>query len=347
MPSLPRAAAAIAEVDRWIRLHFLGFSFMWPLLGAASANPWLDWATLGRLFAVTFCFHVSGILLNDAVDLPVDRQNPARWRDPLVRGTLRRWQAVVIALAMIPLAMSMAVGRGEGAPAWLALAFAGMAAYNLWGKKCPVPPITDAAQGVAWGALTVWGALVAAPQVPQLGVILAVYAVLYLLLINGVHGGMRDLTSDLASGSRTTAIFLGIRPRPDGGIAVPRRAWAFCMAVQGAMAVLSLAPLASKQPGSSSTGLLASGLALVLLAGLNLRLMAAVLQPDQPSWGAVFRFHLVSLLLPLMVPFVGYADVRVLIVLAVMFFAPLILMRRTPAVVRWLATLGRSAARVS
>ena len=128
---------------------------------------------------------------------------------------------------------------------------------------------------------------------------------------------------------------------------MPRRAWVFCMAVQGALVALSLALLASGLPHSSRTGLLASGLALVLLAGVNLWLMAVVLQPDQPSWGAVFRFHLVSLLLPLMVPFVGYADVRVLVVLAVMFFAPLILMQRTPAVVRWLATLGRGEARVS
>src|SRR4029077_10201067 len=42
------------------------------------------------------------------------------------------------------------------------------------------------------------------------------YGATFIFLINGVHGGLRDLVNDLRCGMATTASFLGARPRPDG-----------------------------------------------------------------------------------------------------------------------------------
>src|SRR5262245_47683820 len=97
-----RIQSAIVEVDRWVRIHFVGFSALWPILGAASVKPNLDRSDLAVLLTVTACFHIFGTLLNDAVDLPVDRHQPSRARDPLVRGVLSPVQAVAIAGAMVP-----------------------------------------------------------------------------------------------------------------------------------------------------------------------------------------------------------------------------------------------------
>src|SRR4029077_14145933 len=44
------------------------------------------------------------------------------------------------------------------------------------------------------------------------------YGATFIFLINGVHGGLRDLVNDLRCGMATTASFLGARPRPDGQV---------------------------------------------------------------------------------------------------------------------------------
>jgi 4-hydroxybenzoate polyprenyltransferase len=53
---------------------------------------------LSALLDVTLCFHVYTYTLNDVVDLWVNRINPARRQDLLVRGVLTPRQVLLIAL---------------------------------------------------------------------------------------------------------------------------------------------------------------------------------------------------------------------------------------------------------
>ena len=117
-----------------------------------------------------------------------------------------------------------------------------MAAYNLWGKRCPVPPLTDLVQGIAWGSLAIYAAYVlGAAPVPMTWMV-AAYAVGYTLFMNGVHGGLRDLVNDVGRGARTTAIFLGARPAPDGGDPhVPKAVAVFASSVLGSLVAINAA----------------------------------------------------------------------------------------------------------
>lgn len=335
------------DVERFTRIHFMGFSAMWPILGAISVARGDAVAVLPGLLAITLCFHVYAAVLNDVVDLEVDRTQPLRAGHPLVRGALSPRTALVIALVQIPLAFGLLHWLwGPNGPATLALAaaFAGMAVYDLWGKRCPVPPLTDAAQGFAWAALALLGALVAPGALNALTVVVCAYAVGYLLLINGVHGGLRDLANDLAWGRRTTALFLGIRPGEGGGAIIPRRARWFCFAVQAALVLLFFAPLVRNDPSFGGATWLAAWVLAAILAAVSILLMGAVLRPDGPDWEMAFRLHLAVLLWPLVFLFAAYAGGLVGAGLVLIFFLPIVFLRWARLMLRraWEGALGRS-----
>src|SRR6185295_6389335 len=79
------------------------------------------------------------------------------------------------------------------------------------------PPATDMIQGLGWGTLALMGALVGGGRLSWLAVLAAAHGAGFLFLINGVHGGLRDLGNDLACGMKTTAIYYGAQPLPGGG----------------------------------------------------------------------------------------------------------------------------------
>jgi 4-hydroxybenzoate polyprenyltransferase len=298
------------ELDRLVRVHFVFFCTLWALLGASTVRRNLGAGQIAALLAVGLCFHVYSMVLNDVLDLPVDRTQPARQNDPLVRGSIRPWQALVIALAPIPLTipLTMWLGGGAGAYAALAAAFGLMAVYNAWGKSCPVPPLTDAAQGLSWGCLGLYGALALGGRPNVLTWVVLIYGTGFMLHINGIHGGLRDFDNDLASGARTTAIFLGARRGPDGRMHVPLGVAVFTYATFAGLAATVLLPLLRNDFGYSPAVKAAMLAAAGALCVVNLVLLRTVLRPDHRLWNAVFRVQCFTVLVALPVVFVPYVS---------------------------------------
>lgn len=300
--------SAWLDLDRFLRLHFIGFATVWCLLGAWSVVDELTLRSAAAALAVAVCFHVYAYVLNDVVDLPVDRTHPDRQQDPLVRGAVRPATALGIALAQIPLGFGLLWLTGASPLAWQALAgaFALMAVYDVWGKRCPVPPLTDLAQGLAWGAMAYVGAGLTTRPPVMLTHVLFAYAAAHILLINGIHGGLRDLANDLQAGRVSTAAFLGARPLP-GGIRTGRRVLWFTLSTQALLVGLLLGPLYAGAFGYVATPRAA---AIVLATGLSLLMFALayrVARPELSGWGTAMRVHLfliplslLALLLPLL-----------------------------------------------
>jgi 4-hydroxybenzoate polyprenyltransferase len=96
-----------------------------------------------------------------------------------------------------------------------------MTAYNLFGKRCALPMLSDAMQGLVWGTLAVYGAFVAAGYINALTLVAASFGFGFLFLVNGVHGGLRDLENDVAIGCTTTVSFAG-RISPTAMLYVPK-----------------------------------------------------------------------------------------------------------------------------
>jgi len=228
-----------------VRVWALNFTLLLPLVGAAGAQGELPLGLAALLACVALAFHVFAYVLNDVADLWVDRSEPLRADSPLVRGILQRRQAIWLALVQPPLAFGVALLGGAAAAelCMLALAFAAMAGYDLYGKRCAWPLVTDVLQALGWCALLLMGALWHGPlESPALGWLTA-YVFIYVLLANGFHGALRDLANDFAQGARTTAIWLGARPGAGDALTIPGRLLAYALALQVGQLLCVLAVL--------------------------------------------------------------------------------------------------------
>ena len=291
------AGRCLQEVDRFVRLHFWGFTFFLTLLGLVSVDGNPSLGQMALVMGVGMLFHNFAYVLNDVVDLRIDRTQEARRLDPLVRGAVSPRTALVFALLQVPAAFGLS--RWGGAPieadVCLAVGFVLMTIYDVWGKKCVVPPLTDFAQGLAWACLVLYGALVGAGRVGLLTVVVAASATGFISLINGIHGGLRDLDNDLRQGSRTTAIFFGSRPRPEGAtVSVSLKL--FATAVQALLIALAAGPLVVSGAFYDDAPAVGWIVFQTMLQAVNAVFLWRVFRTGSPSWGRDFRIHIFLLL---------------------------------------------------
>nr|MBC8492783.1 UbiA prenyltransferase family protein [Chloroflexota bacterium] len=266
---------ALRRFIRFSRFSALSLSAVLPLLGAATMSPRLAGYQILGLIGVATAFHGFAYALNDVIDLAVDRTESLRAEWPLVQGTVRPWQMLAFALLQVPLALALTIWLGGNSRAYATLgaSFALMTVYNLWGKCSPFPPLTDAAQGLAWGTLALYGAAVVPGRPTELMGVVFAFVVVFIVMANGVHGSLRDLANDLNCGVRSTAIMLGARPQDAMGQVIPRRLRFYTLTLQAVLFAITLLPLAcnwfSYKPLSWSvtTG------TILILAMLSMRLL--------------------------------------------------------------------------
>lgn len=321
---LVRAGMRLGALDRFVRLHFVGFTSMWALLGAFSSDAGVGAPRVLALTALGVSFHLFGGVFNDLVDLPIDRTQPLRSGDALITGSVTVTAAVWLVVIQVPVMVGIVfLLGGVNALGWLGLALGAMTVYNLFGKRCKWPWVTDAAQGLAWFSLPYVGATLAAGPNAATPLI-ALMGFVYIMLVNGIHGGLRDLENDRLHGASTMALWLGIRPLQDGTISVPRRAWVYCFGVLGVVCAISLALVWSGGHRMEVRWLVTLAVAATDL--VLLRSMVRVLRPGGEAWATVLRLHVALLLAPLLIAVLVTLPVRAAIYVLVTFGAPLLLL---------------------
>lgn len=336
-----------ADFWHFFRISALGATATLPLLGAASTDPRLPLRRAAGLLGVAVCFHAFVYIHNDLCDLELDRGQPLRAAYPLVRGAISPGAALAVALACVPAAFALHelfVREPQRArkPEILALggAFGLLAAYNRWGKRCQLPPLTDALQGLGWAAL-IWYGAAAVGQPGRFSAALALYELLLIMLVNGVHGGLRDLAGDTAFGARTTARLLGARA--DGGALQVTPALAgYAAALQAAMlGVLGRAVAANLADHTPAQRAWAAAGAILPAAGLSVLLAAARRGAGATDLGML---HLILILsAPVAVAAPGTAPGLRAALLAA-HLLPLLINRMTyDALLGLVAALGRAA----
>ena len=124
------------------------------------------------------------------------------------------------------------------------LAFIFIGIYNIWGKRIQLTPLTDISQGIGWGLLVIYGAIVTASVVNWLSAILTMYIVFYVCFITGVQASIRDLETDSAFGANSTAILFGSQFSENQGVKIPRPFALYALVIQVAMFALAvIAPI--------------------------------------------------------------------------------------------------------
>lgn len=320
----------LALAYRLVRFPAIGFTILVVVLGAASASPLLGGAQLFGLVVVSAAFHVFAYVLNDLIDLPLDRSEPLRRDYPLVNGTILTGTAKFIAAVQVPVAFAatLILGGGAAAIGALSAAFVLMAAYDVWGKRMPFPPLADALQGVAWGALAMCGTYLAGSGTTPLTWALVTFVFVYILLINGFHGPLRDLENDFSSGARTTAIYLGARPTSGGAIVVPSVVHVYALILQLALTVIVLLPpiLGWLDERVASLTLTFAGSLLLSAACFAVLVRAGRSREDRRSMYLAGALHLVLSLGLVVVLFLLYVGAGARLVLLAAYVLPVFAM---------------------
>jgi 4-hydroxybenzoate polyprenyltransferase len=194
-----------------IRFGAFGFSALLPLLGALSTNHQLSIIQLILLLLVSLSFHSYAYMLNDIIDLPLDKTQVQRAHFPLVRGVVKPSHAFIYAMLQLPMCIILTtiLSGNIYSYAFLGTSFILMSIYDILGKKISCPPITDAAQGSSWGCLLLYGATISSFHATHLTIVLVAYVIVFTLIVNGCQGGIRDLRNDIKAGVKTTAIYFG------------------------------------------------------------------------------------------------------------------------------------------
>jgi 4-hydroxybenzoate polyprenyltransferase len=340
VPTVRRTREVVLAVDQFVRLHLLFFTVVWPLLGAAASVRAISVRELSVLLGVAGCFHIFAYVLNDVIDLPIDRTHADRQRDLLVRGAVRPWQALMIALVQPFCAalLTMILGTASTANVTLLTGFACIFVYNLWGKRCPFPPLTDAIQGFGWASLTIYAAQALGTPANPLTWMVAAYAVGFTIFINGVHGGLRDLANDFAADARTTAIYFGARPGSDDdrSVHVPTPFAAYASGVLVVLVALNGVLMLRNDFGYGRFAWTMTAVAVGAINVYAVWLQRLVLYPRGSAADVAWRLQMYLMFLALPIAFVARAPVVVSIILAALNGMALLLWPSTAIVFRWI-----------
>jgi 4-hydroxybenzoate polyprenyltransferase len=358
---LRRACRGAIFADRLVRTTYFGLTTTHLLLGAALAAAGISPERLALLVLLAACFHVHIFLMNDVIDLEVDATAPRRANHPLVLGLrgegVSRRSALAIAWLAALLSALLCAALRASPGAWLALgaAFGLIGVYNVYGKHCPVPPVTDAIQGLGWWGLVWFGALAIAPrislaEIADRGLPLFAFSMGFTVLITGIHGGLRDLVNDAAHGRTNTALFLGALPSAPGAGASDTavRSSPAVAAYAGAVLVLMFWPcvafLGDPAHFRSEGTRLWTGVAVALVFAANCALSWRVVKPREPRRDAWMSAHSVVLLSPPLVLYLPSALLppRLAWLVAGLFVVPLCFQSRFAQ--RLLARLDREDA---
>lgn len=309
----------------FLRISTLGFTLLLPLLGAASTRRVLPFPQNAFLIAVAFAFHVFAYVLNDVMDLWLDRTEPLRADSLLVRSEVDRRRALWLAWLQVPIAFALAsyASASRAALVSLGLAFLALTIYDVYGKRCPWPLLTDAVQALGWCALALFGALFEVSVLWIETVWLIAYVFVYVIMVNAIHGSLRDIANDFARGARTTAIWMGARPGANGQIHLSPTLIVYGIVLQGALVGFAL--LALDAVGYRSSAILP---VLTIVASSALLPASFAFRRDRRRLLAFGAWHIVATLSVLPFLYLPVLNVSGIVTLLAVFLLPCIAMFR-------------------
>ncbi|MCP4604454.1 MAG: UbiA family prenyltransferase [Proteobacteria bacterium] len=270
------------------RFSLFSFSVILPLLGAATVSFQLTGYQILTLVGVTFAFHSFAYVLNDIIDLPIDKHTPSRADYPLVRGQIHSKQALFFVLLQPLWAFALTIWQGGKFWACMVLgaSFLFMSIYNLRGKRSSFPPLTDFAQGIAWGMLFLYGAVMTGNRVTHLTLTIFIFEVAFILLVNGVHASIRDLENDSIHGVCTTAIMFGAHSLDNKKLIIPTQLILYAALLYTVLIGLTLLPLVRNDFGYGTLSwsiTFAVTLGLIFLSLAQIRKLLSLIRAEDTS----------------------------------------------------------------
>lgn len=296
----------LIDAQQLIRFPALAFTLLLPLLGAATVASEFTLGQMVTLLLVGLMFHTFAYVLNDVIDLPIDRTHLMRQNEPLVRGAILPQQALFIAIVQIPLAFLVTFWSGGNALAYSALggAFVLLAVYDIFSKRTAFPPLIDFAQALGWGLFVLFGVGVVSQHPTKLASVPFLFSIIYVMIINSLHS-MKDIPNDVIYHAHTTPTYFGVRQTTSGAY-VPRSFKTYLFVWQGLLCGAILLPVIANWFDYSLTiWAITLGITGAICLGTSL-LLGAILRFLHAPYKALSLggiYYLSALMLPLLVVF--------------------------------------------
>jgi 4-hydroxybenzoate polyprenyltransferase len=265
------------------RLSESGLAMTCVVFGAATGADNIDARSVGRddlsgvdaltlavLIAVGIAYHGVAFCLNDIIDLPIDRTNPDRAHATLVSGRASVSAAWIAVCAFAATSFSLDLIRFHYATTplvFLVVGYAGLIGYDMLTKRSGWPVLHDLLLALGCAALLCYAAERTGGLTSR-ALLAAAYVAIFVVLVNGVHGGLRDLHNDNRHGGLTTAAALGARIDEQGGLVLSRRLVGYTWTLDVAMASVAVAAVISTPARGGERLPLTVGVLLVTALGL-------------------------------------------------------------------------------
>lgn len=211
---------------RLMRVPGIGALGLPPVIGAITVNN-LSILTIIPLFMIGIFFSIFGFILNDYVDLDLDRYSKSLSRRPLVKGTITKRKSIIIMLICFFLGwltVFIFLYKNEN------LFFIGLLIllisniliiiYDLYGKKLLG---SDFIFALAETLFFLFGALVASTNG-----LLSIFTWVGLIIIytqmfyeNAITGGLKDADHDYLKNVKNIASEFGVEVKSDKKLYVP------------------------------------------------------------------------------------------------------------------------------
>lgn len=177
-----------------------------PLIGALIMGQ-RDLFSLIIVFIIGLLYHIYGFVLNEYMDLEIDRKSAYLSHKPLVAGTISKRNALFIV-----------IGAGVSScfviiiffPTPLSILFlicsllpGGI--YDIFGKKFPG---SDFVLGVSIFFICLAGASTVTHKFHSLTYIICFLFFIQIVFNNAVEGGMKDIECDSSAGAKTLALWM-------------------------------------------------------------------------------------------------------------------------------------------
>ena len=202
----------VREYLKLSRSFNAGLTGISPVMGAISMGEG-RLLPLFLLFLVGFFGHVYGFVVNDIVDLRVDKLSSEISDRPLVSGTISKKNAWIFSIASM--AMSLAIASFlslqyysffPAMPLLIASALS-ITVYDFISKKYPA---MDIFVGAGIFLLILYGAA-SVGKPTELAWIVVLLGTIQVLFMQFVAGGLKDAENDYRAKARTLAIKMGVR----------------------------------------------------------------------------------------------------------------------------------------
>ncbi|RLF62886.1 MAG: hypothetical protein DRN16_00285 [Thermoplasmata archaeon] len=234
----------IIAYSRLCRLQATGLIATLSVIGAAVAgqkNPFL----LGMVFIIGVFYHIFLYVLNDYVDLEVDKKSKDLQRKPLVSGVIPKQNALILTGAAIIIMYVLTIIFFPYIQALLVLSFAVLLGiiYDCFGKK--MPGVADFIMAGSLAATFLFGASTVSNPFSMIIYLTFLIILFFTVYGNAVEGGLKDVDHDYLGGAKTLATIMGVKVE-DGRLLMTKKFAFFSWSIEIISFILIL--LLANQP---------------------------------------------------------------------------------------------------